>query len=596
MPDKPRHGTTPPRKTGASAPVRGRVLPFAEARRLKATNPNARWANVAADFAGEVWPDIHPSYRIQRGETVFTIGSCFARNIERHLAELGCAVPMMDLNLPADEWTGEPNGAMNKFHPPSFRQCLEWAATIHDRDGRVGWEDCAPLAFDVGSGKLFDLDLACTPVTRERFIERRQHIYDIVSAAFSAQCLMMTPGLVEAWRDRETGLYIHEAPTHKAMLTVQDRWEMEILPYETCLSDMLAAIDVVRARNPQVKVLVTTSPVPMSATFSGQDVRVANGYSKSVLRAVCGATAMQRPLVDYFPSYECATLSFPMGVWKSDRIHISSGFVGKIVSHMLDHYLEGVEDIARLIQQARTLFLSKSFEDAEQSARAALAVRPDHVEARALLADILIRLNRGEEAEAELRPLLASHPDRSDLWMLMARAVILEGGRRSDEVVRHVQTAVSLQTVTLADFRSVAQFLRLHAETGASEAIMRRAVELYPLRGESYQLLADVLLDQGRRSEAIEHLSEAVARRRMGADVSIRLARLLIEEGRLGDARVALKRALALEPQNAQALAIFAELDGVAPALEIAPQAPPPDVASRRSLWSSILGGGRGRS
>ncbi len=572
--------------------ARGQVTTFAEARRLKATNPKARWASVAADLAGEVWPEIRPSYRIQRGDTVFTIGSCFARNIERHLAALGCRVPMMDLSLPATEWTGEPNGAMNKFHPPSFRQCLEWAAAIHDRDGKVGWDDVEALAFDVGGGKLFDLDLACTPVPKDRFIERRQHIYDIVSTAFAADCLMMTPGLIEAWRDRQTGLYVHEAPIHKAMMAAPDRWEFEVLSYETCLEDMLAAIDVVRARNPGVKVLLTTSPVPMSATFSGQDVRIANGYSKSVLRAVCGAATAQRPLVDYFPSYECATLSFPMGVWKADRIHISSGFVGKIVAHMLDHYLEGVEEAARWRQQANTLFLSKSFAEAEQAARSALAAQPGHVEARALLADILIRLNRGAEAEAELNALLADNPDRADLWIMLARALISDGGQRADEVVSHVQTAVALQSVTLADFRAVAQYLRAHAPPEASEAIMRKAVELFPLRGEAHQLLADVLLDQGRRGDAIDSLRRATEQRRMGGDVSVRLAGLLVEDGRLDEARPLLARALALEPQNATALAMLTDLE--APA---APQRPAaatrPAPASRRSLWSSILRRGR---
>ena len=49
--------------------ARGHVIPFAEARRLKSGNPQARWASVAADFAGDVWPEIKPSFSIQRGDT-----------------------------------------------------------------------------------------------------------------------------------------------------------------------------------------------------------------------------------------------------------------------------------------------------------------------------------------------------------------------------------------------------------------------------------------------------------------------------------------------------------------------------------------------
>ena len=353
---------------------RGQVHSYAEARRLKAANPQARWAGVADGFAGDVWPQVQPSFRIRPGQTIFTMGSCFARNIETHLEVLGCRVPMLEFFLPPHEWNGAPNGAMNKFHPPAFRQSLEWTGAIHDRDGRVSWEDCQPLAFDLGDGRVFDMDMGETqPVTRERFLERRQHIYDIFSAAFSADCLMLTPGFIEAWLDLQTGRYIQEAPTLKAMAAQRDRWEFEVLSYEQCLADMLAAIDAVRARNPDVKVLVTTSPVPLTATFSGKDIRIANTYSKSVLRTVCGAVSFQRPSVDYFPSFESATLSFPVGVWEPDRLHVASGFIGKIVGHLLNAYVDGVDEAAQHRQSAQTLLFNGDHNAAEMAARAAIS-------------------------------------------------------------------------------------------------------------------------------------------------------------------------------------------------------------------------------
>jgi hypothetical protein len=47
----------------------------------------------------------------------------------------------------------------------------------------------------------------------------------------------------------------------------------------------------------------TVSPVPLYLTFSGEDIIVANTYSKSVLRAACDAVENSREHVDYFPSY-----------------------------------------------------------------------------------------------------------------------------------------------------------------------------------------------------------------------------------------------------------------------------------------------------
>ena len=548
--------------------TRGRVIPFSEARQLKARNPKARWPVIAQEFAGDVWPELNPSFKIASGQTIFTIGSCFARNIERHLASLGCRVPMLDFQLPPSEWSGGANGAMNKFHPPAFRQCLDWTAAIHDRDGKVTWDDCRPLAFDFGDGRFFDMDMGgAAPVTQARFLERRQHIYDIFQAVFSADCLMMTPGLIEAWRDRDSGLYIHEPPTQKAMVSRRDRWELEILSFEQCQADLLAAIDIVRARNPAVKVLITTSPVPLSATFSGQDVRVANTYSKSVLRAVCGAVTLQRPLVDYFPSYECATLSFPVRVWEPDRIHVSSGFVGKIVAHMLDHYLEGVEDAARDFQSARTAVMNGDYAEAEAAARSAVSKRPEHIEGRVILAEALLRQNRCDEAETELKAVLAREPDRADLWVTLARAISRGDRTRVGEAIAHIETAAALPSITLSDLRAVGELLRQRAPPEVAERITRRAVELFPLHVEAYQHLINVLADQGRKGEAIEVLRRALGLRRVQPAMRLQLAALLAETGEPAEAERVLRTLLSLEPQNEAAIAQLAALERIASAL-----------------------------
>jgi tetratricopeptide (TPR) repeat protein len=545
---------------------RGRVLSFEEARRLKKTNPRSRWRSVADEFAGDVWPDLEPSFRIRAGQTIFTIGSCFARNIERHLVTLGCRVPMSELHLPAEEFHGEPNGAMNRFHPPAFRQCLEWTARVFNRDGKVGWEDCEAFAFVDEAGRVFDLDMGgAWPVTRERFLERRQHVYDIFGQVFTADCVMMTPGLIEAWRDRTTGLYVHEPPTHKSLVVDRSRWELEILSYEQCETDLLAAIDVIRARNPEAKVLVTTSPVPLTATFSGQDIRIANTYSKSVLRAACGAAAMQRPLVDYFPSYESATLSFPVKVWEADRVHISSSFIGKIVLRMLDHYLEGVEDAARQHQAAKTFLLEGAYDKAEAAARATLAAWPEHAEAGIILAEALMRQDFLAEAEAQLRVLVERHPDRSELRINLARVISRSSKQRAAEAIEHVEQALALPSASLSDFRAVGELVRQKASPEAAERLTRRAVALYPLHVEAYSHLIKVLLDQGRKEEAIALLQTAAGLRRAPAALSIQLAELLIEAGRADEASVVLRHVRALEPQNAAAAALQEQLRGAVP-------------------------------
>ena len=540
---------------------RGQLFSYSQARKNKRRSDVSRWANIAGGFSGEVWPEIQPSFRIRPGQTVFTIGSCFARNIEHFLLDAGCRVPMQELRLPPEEWHGGVNSAMNKFHPPAFRQCLSWTAGIFDRDGVVTWADCAPLAFETEDGRVFDLDMASIPpVTRERFLERRQHIFDVFSTAFSADCLMMTPGLIEAWYDKQTGLYIHEAPTLKSMAVLKDRWEFEILTYEQCLADLLAAIDIVRARNPEVKVLITTSPVPLAATFSGQDVRIANTYSKAVLRAVCGAACLKRPLVDYFPSFEAATLSPSEQAWESDRLHVAGGFIGKIVTWMLGHYLEGGDEAALGLQRARTCLYEAQYAEAEAAAREALRLKPDDVEAGLVLSEALVRLFRIPEAEAELRKWIALYPERADLRTTLARAIFRGDQDRAPEAIAEIEAAVLLPTMGLGEFRSIGELVRRRAPPEAAERLNRMAVERFPLHVEAYGALLNVLIDQGRDGEAIEMLRKASELRRAPTEMRLQLAELLIRSGQVGEAEAVAQGVLNLEHGNAAAKALLATL------------------------------------
>lgn len=64
---------------------------FDQPRAVGRDNPGALWPSGDADnrLWPECWPVIRPSFALSRDEPIFTIGSCFARNIERHLSAKG---------------------------------------------------------------------------------------------------------------------------------------------------------------------------------------------------------------------------------------------------------------------------------------------------------------------------------------------------------------------------------------------------------------------------------------------------------------------------------------------------------------------------
>lgn len=162
-------------------------------------NRHAAWAKAADRLQDECWPEVRPSFRLARGAKVFTIGSCFARNIEEHIHRLGFQVPMLDFAVPGTEWPGRPNGILNKYTATSIFQLIDWAGRILRRGGAMRPEDCELYAWRLDDGSVVDSDLVgLRPVSPERFIERRRQVYETVAQVFASDCVVITPGLAEA--------------------------------------------------------------------------------------------------------------------------------------------------------------------------------------------------------------------------------------------------------------------------------------------------------------------------------------------------------------------------------------------------------------
>lgn len=312
----------------------------------KAAFANSRRSNASWKSARQklkrlfVIPDSEPKFSISRTDCVMTLGSCFARNVEQYLANLGCDVPASRFSVPADEWHAErPTNILNIFTPPVFRQSMEWTAGIFQRDGAVHQADCEQFAFRLPGDQVIDLGLASArPVTMARFFQRRQQVYDLFVRAFDADCFIITPGLIESWLDHETGLYTNITPMRSGKLLDEQRFSFEVLSYQKCFDALTTTIDIVRKHNSRIKTLITVSPVPLSHTFSGKGILLANSYSKAVLRAVCETIASSSDAIDYFPSYEAVNFS-RFGVWQRDRRHVRDRFVVKIVRTIGERYM-----------------------------------------------------------------------------------------------------------------------------------------------------------------------------------------------------------------------------------------------------------------
>lgn len=284
-----------------------------------------------------VLPEVRPGFRIGPGDRIFTIGSCFARNIERALLAQGQAVARPVLDIPGLEFR-PPHSLvlLNKFTTHSMLNELRWAL-------EPGAAFPAQSLLEEGEGWIDPQVVGdVAPAPREVVLARRPHLRAAFAGAAECDVVVLTLGLVEAWWDAQTGLYLNRAPGYRTVKRHKGRFELRLLDHAAnreALEQVHALL--VRHGRPGLRMVVTVSPVPMSETFTGRDVLVANAYSKATLRAVAEDFARAHPDVDYYPSWESVTLSDRRVAFQEDLHHVSDLIVDLNVRRFVDHYLLG---------------------------------------------------------------------------------------------------------------------------------------------------------------------------------------------------------------------------------------------------------------
>jgi len=295
----------------------------------------------APDAGGErlyplVSPSVSPSFSIGKADSVFAIGSCFARNLEGALHKAGMNVLSRKIELgKIGDDVGAATNFLNKYNASSILNDLKWAL---DRDSFPG-ED---IIYSVSDEVYCDpqLGLIRLPYPLADIMDMRARYLDAMAQVAMADVVIITLGYVETWYDKELDLYLNIAPPPRLCAKFPDRFEFRVLGFE----DVLQALEDIYAllkthRKKPLKMLLTVSPVPLVSTFRDVDVLVANTYSKSVQRAAAETFVAGKQDVDYFPSYEFVTLSNPAICWaRGDYRHVSPDIVARIMSNVLVSY------------------------------------------------------------------------------------------------------------------------------------------------------------------------------------------------------------------------------------------------------------------
>ena len=142
--------------------------------------------------------------------------------------------------------------------------------------------------------------------TKEVLEHRSYHLSKVKFLFQAMDVLIFTLGLVESWVHKASGTVYPTAPGTICGSFDDDIFKFNCAQFPEILRDFnefQRILAKIRGGKP-LKILLTVSPVPLTATASGQHVLASTIYSKSTLRSVAGHLFMNQRHVDYFPSYE----------------------------------------------------------------------------------------------------------------------------------------------------------------------------------------------------------------------------------------------------------------------------------------------------
>jgi hypothetical protein len=260
----------------------------------------------ADGFFKDLWVSKFP---ISKQTRFVTFGSCFAQHFSKWL--VGNGFSWIDGETAPDVLTSDAALAQgygifsvrtgNIYTVAILKQWIQLAlgtSTVHPeiavKEGAF-YDTLRPLISTSGFS------------SESALISARELTYSsLLRAIRDSDVFVFTLGLTEGWESQGGYAYTMCPGTELGAFDLENHL-FKNYSYEAILADLNITLGLIKQINPEVRFILTVSPVPLTATASAEHVLSATTYSKSVLRAVAGFLHQTREDVDYFPSYELIT-------------------------------------------------------------------------------------------------------------------------------------------------------------------------------------------------------------------------------------------------------------------------------------------------
>jgi len=157
-------------------------------------------------------------------------------------------------------------------------------------------------------------------------LHREYHLRAVRQMFRQVHVFVFTLGLTEAWMSATTDRVFPVCPGTVAGTFDPTRYRFANFTFDEIYRDFVSFYRKLKAINPSVRIILTISPVPLTATASDEHVLVATTYSKAVLRAVAGQLCRDLADVDYFPSFEIITNPAARGIFYEPNLRTVTDF------------------------------------------------------------------------------------------------------------------------------------------------------------------------------------------------------------------------------------------------------------------------------
>ena len=301
-------------------------------------------------------------FPITRAERIATAGSCFAQHIGRRLKAHGFTVldtepPPSGLDATQHAKFGYSIYSARYGNIYTVRQLLQLVKEAYGKwePGEVVWSNEDGRFFDAFRSSV-EPDGLGSPA--EVIAHRRFHLTKVRQLLNDMTLLIFTLGLTEAWIDRATGTTFPMVPGAIAGTYDSERYAFKNFTFAEIyedLGELLSLLTAQRDGTSPLKIMLTVSPVPLTATASGRHVLQATVYSKSVLRAVAGQFAAEHSNIDYFSSFEIISNPWSrQDYYLENRRSVSNQGVDTVMSVFFSHHIPTALDNGAAPQNAAT--------------------------------------------------------------------------------------------------------------------------------------------------------------------------------------------------------------------------------------------------